>query len=221
MTGSDDCVGREEFEAVVGELREELQREREEKRELRDRVEHLETIVEDRSEDGEDPTLGDVWLAGSPAGKLVSENNRRIKDLVKDDVERPNEPDEGEPDDPPIFDLLRTPQDRLEGTERRTAFLWRDLADYGTRTPKGLVLPASDVRRVLQAAEPDDGARIESKLVRRVFRLSETLTRDVVEVFKKDGEWRLVVPPDWKERAREAAPPEKRATGGGSDSAVS
>lgn len=109
---------------------------------------------------------------------------------------------------PPIYTLLQTPEPNLQATERRTRFLWKDLGDYARKAPVGLVLSASDAKRVLNAAEPEesDAGRITSKQVGRVFHLMKDLTRDVAEIHEKDGQRQLVVPDGWENRARDAAP---------------
>lgn len=138
-----------------------------------------------------------------------------------------SDPDEGEtvdtePEDPPIYDLVRTPEhiasEVLEPTQRRTRFFWKDLSDYSRSASGGRLVTASEMRRVLQAHESDHSeTRIESTIVKRVMDLSKTLTRDVVKLKKKDGEWRMFVPNDWKERSREVF----RERHGDADSAVS
>lgn len=192
------------------ELEDELAEEREARQELEQRVAAQEDALELRTPDEADsPALEDVWIGGQPVGRLVEKTRRDVDELEDrlggDDLEAP---DELEATAPPIYDLLRTPESKVEGTERRTRFLWRDLADYATKTPAGYVLPASDARRVLNAAEPDDSpaGRVDAKMVGRVFDLSVTLTREAAFVRKKGRERQLVVPVDWEEQARAAAP---------------
>lgn len=191
-------------------LEDELEDERERRRELEQRLEQRENIFEVREpEDGSDPTLSDLWAVDAPLGRLVHRMDKRMKKLEKRlEDEDPEAAAQLEENAPPVYTLLKTPPERLKPTERRTRFLWADLSDYATRTPKGYVLPASDARRVLEAAEPEDSEadRITSNHVGRVFDLSLTLTREAAFVRKKDGERQLVVPSDWEEQAREAAP---------------
>lgn len=182
--------------------------------ELEQRVEQREELVQDRTpDDAEGTNLNDVWIADNPAGKLLEkvvqrsqENAERIEEAGEQG--EPDAVDEMDEAAPPIYTLLRTPETNLKPTERRTRFLWADLGDYASRTPKGYVLNASDARRVLEAAEPEesDATRITSNHVGRVFDLSRELTREAVEIRKKDGERQLVVPTDWQEQARAAAP---------------
>lgn len=191
-------------------LEDELEEERERRRELEDRLEDVDDLLEDRTpEDVDGTNLTDVWLAGTPVGKLVQNTKRQVEDLEKRlEDEDPEAAESLEEDAPPIYTLLQTPPESLEPTERRTRFLWADLGDYASRTPKGYVLPASDARRVLEAAEPEESeaTAITSNHVGRVFDLSLTLTRGAAFVRKKDGERQLVVPTDWEEEARDAAP---------------
>lgn len=199
-----------ERDARIDELEDELAEEREARQELEERVAEQEDALELRTPDKTDsPALEHVWIAGQPVGRLVEKTRRDVDELedqlAGDELEAP---DELEATAPPIFDLLRTPESKVEGTERRTRFLWRDLADYATKTPAGYVLPASDARRVLNAAEPDDSpaGRVDAKMVGRVFALSVDLTREAAFVRKSGRERQLVVPVDWEEQAREAAP---------------
>lgn len=160
--------------------------------------------LEERVEELEDRTpIEDVQ-------KRASQLEGRVDDLERqsDPAGEPQDPAALEDDAPPIYDVLRTPRQRLEGTERRTHFLWSDLGDYASSTPKGYVLQASDVRRVLEAAEPDesDCSRITANHVGRVFDLSVDLTRGAAFVRKNDeGERQLVVPRGWEDEARAAA----------------
>lgn len=199
-----------EKDARIDELEQALEEEREARQALEERVDEREDALELRTaEDADSPALEDVWIGGQPVGRLV-EKTRRDVDELEGRLEdgQPEAADELEADAPPIFDLLRTPESNVDGTERRTRFLWRDLGDYATKTPAGYVLPASDARRVLNAAEPEDSpaGRIDAKHVGRVFDLSVRLTREAAFVRKKGRERQLVVPVDWEEQARAAAP---------------
>lgn len=191
-------------------LEDELEEERERRRELEHALEDVPDLLEDRTpEDVEGTNLTDVWLAGQPLGKLLESTRDRLEDLEKRlEGEEAEEAATLAEDAPPIYRLLQTPAEALEPTERRTRFLWADLSDYASRTPKGYVLPASDARRVLNAAEPEDSDadRITSKQVGRVFHLSVALTREAAFIREKDGERQLVVPSNWEEEARAAAP---------------
>lgn len=190
-------------------LEDELEEERERRRELEERLEDrsVDDLLEDRSPEGEPTNFSDIWLAGQPLGRLVNRTQDRVKDLEKRlEDESPEAAEAVDEDAPPIYTLLRTPEDALKPTERRTRFLWSDLSDYASRTPKGYVLPASDARRVLEAAEPEDSdaTRIDANHVGRVFDLSVDLTRGAAFVRRKEGERHLVVPTNWEEEAREA-----------------
>lgn len=192
-------------------LEQELEEERQERQRLEERLESVEPLTVD-ADDPDDPDLEDVFLGDVPLGRKVRGYEYRLDDL-EDDLEageqgRPDAADDLEADAPPIYDVLRCPETNLGPTERRTRFLWSDLADYASRTPKGYVLPASDARRVLEAAEPEesDAHRITSKHVGRVFELSADLTRGAVFVRKEGRERQLVVPAGWQEEARDAAP---------------
>lgn len=175
---------------------------------LEERLEDREDVLEVREpEDGSDPALSDLWALDAPLGRLVHRMDKRMKKLERDlEDERPEQAAKLEENAPPIYDVLRTPVDRLKPTERRTRFLWADLSDYARKTPKGYVISASDAKRVLQAAEPDGSRcdRIDSKQVGRVFDLSETLTRGAAYVHKSKGERKLVIPTDWEDRSRAA-----------------
>lgn len=192
-------------------LEDELEQERERRRELEDALEDVPDLLEDRTPEDEDGrNFSDIWLAGAPVGKLINRTKDRVNDLEKkvEDSTDPEEPAPLEENAPPIYDVLRTPRSRLEGTERRTHFIWSDLTDYAAKTPKGYVLAASDARRVLAAAEPDDSpcTRIDPNHVGRVFDLSVDLTRGAAFVRKnEDGERQLVVPTGWEDEARAAA----------------
>lgn len=198
-------------------LEDELEAERSERRRLEDeleekdeRISDLEELLEDRTpEDEESSNFTDVLLADVPVGKVVNETRKRVDALESEQAQRePAEAEESDPTAPPIWDLVRTPESNLKPTERRARFLWKDVNDYAHSAPVGLVLPASDARRVLNAAEPDDSDadRITSKQVGRAFHLLLTLTRGAARIREQGGERQLVVPRDWEDRARAAAP---------------
>lgn len=179
--------------------------------ELEERLEQQEQLVDDRTPDDEEGSnLTDVFLADVPVGRVLNETDKRVSKLERKAISsgEPEPAEEIDEEAPPIFTLLQTPEPNLEPTERRARFLWKDLGDYAQKAPAGLVLSASDAKRVLNAAEPDesDATRISSKQVGRVFGLIQTLTRDVAEIREKDGERRLVVPEEWETKARDAAP---------------
>ncbi len=139
----------------------------------------------------------------SHALNLAFDQIRDVREQIEDN--EPTKPHESAPEDPPIYDLCKTPDDCLSANERRTKTLWTDLEDYTTLTPKGRIITGPDLIRVLRAAQDDDcETRIESKTAYRVMDLSKTLTREVIDVEKVDGRWRMLVPPDWIERARDA-----------------
>lgn len=199
----------ERVEALENEV-ESLENELEAEREQRQK---LEALVDDRTPDDEEGSnLTDVYIADVPVGRVLNETDKRVSKLERKTT--PAEPGEPEAVDdfdeaaPPIYTLLQTPEPNLKPTERRTRFLWKDLGDYARKAPVGLVLSASDAKRVLNAAEPDesDADRITSKQVGRVFYLMKDLTRDVAEIREKGGERQLVVPDGWEDRARDAAP---------------
>lgn len=203
-----------ERDARIQELEEELEEERQERQRLEQRVEQREEIVELREpENGGEPDLSNVWAVGEPLGEKLLGIGRCLEWLENKIEERqadetPQAADEMDAEAPPLYDVLRAPESSLEPTERRTRFLWNDLTDYASKTPAGYVLPASDVRRVLEAAEPEESEanRIRSKHVGRVFALSEDLTRGAAYVRKEGRERQLVVPTGWEEEARAAAP---------------
>jgi hypothetical protein len=241
---SDDYVSVEQVREIVRNetagFREELDEEREarkqletENEELRERIDQLESELEverEKRKQAEQKTNAAVahcrrlWeRVESMQTNLygnISGLHARIDESVTDPDE--NEVVDTEPEDPPIYDLVRTPEhiasEVLEPTQRRTRFFWKDLSDYTQSASGGRLVTAGEMRRVLQAHESDySDTRIESKIVKRVMDLSKTLTRDVAKVKKKNGEWRMFVPNDWKNQSREVF----QERHGGADSAVS
>lgn len=188
------------LEQAVDRLSDELEKEREARKQAERKAEAAVSHVRE------------LW-AGIEDYQDYREYNERDKATIRQDVseahEQANDPtpaacQESAPEDPPLYDVLRTPESKLEPRERRTAFLWKDLKDYSRKCPAGRVITNPELRRVLAAAEPEDGATIDSTIARRVMELSDDLTRGAVTVEKEAGRWRMVIPPDWKEKAREA-----------------
>ncbi|MCH7659173.1 MAG: hypothetical protein IH933_00850 [Euryarchaeota archaeon] len=218
---------------IVTDLADRVDRLEAENREQQERIEELESELEEEREkrkDAEqkaDAAVAHIQQLWNRIEQVHTDLYTNISGLHTRIDKSLSDPEEGEtvdtePEDPPIYDLVRTPEhiasEVLEPTQRRTRFFWKDLSDYSRSASGGRLVTAGEMRRVLQAHESDySDTRIESKIVKRVMDLSKTLTRDVVKLKKKDGEWRMFVPKDWKERSREVF----RERHGGADSAVS
>lgn len=218
----DAPVSREEFE----ELKAAFEEEREQRRALEERVDELESENEqlrERVEDvedapdvemrgeGETNEIADLWIDGLPVGKGVENQIQKVKDLDKRVFEIEGEI-ENTPDDAvgvedtedliPIQRIAMTPDENLDPRERRAKFLWRDFEDYSRKTPSGRVISSPEAKRVLSAAEPEDGAAtIDTTMVKRVFKVIAGGTRGAASKKKIDGTWRMKVPNNWKELA--------------------
>jgi len=224
----DGCVSREEFREVVDvveQLQEEIEEKDEKIEDLEERVDDVEQQLEERatvrwdSADERDATIESTDGTVYPLGRAIKTKitERDLQEHVDEVLENyaPDVDAEEENEDLlPIQQLARLPEDvaetQLNNAAHKNTYrarnVWKDIGDYGAKTPKGLVLRSGEMRRVLSALE-DDGTRIESKTVHRVMTRIEEYSAGVVEREKRDGEWLIVVPRDFQEQAREAATP--------------
>ena len=157
-----------------------------------ERIEELETELSEYKDHNE--------LDKAKIRKSVTEVSDEIEEATD-----PNSPGELDPDAPPLFNLIRTPAEQLTPTRRRAKDVWRNLTEYCTTIPAGETITGPELRRVLSASEPEDGARIKSEHARRVMEELQAQTRGAVKVSKDgDGRLQMIVPKDWNEQAREA-----------------
>lgn len=202
MCDCENCVSVEQVERIVQEavapLREQLSEEREARKRAEAKADAAIAHIREQKPLKEYRKQNELDKA--KIRKSVTEVGEEIEEATAD----PSDPAEGEPDEPPLFSVIRTPDDQLYPTRRRTKALWKDLKDYTERTPAGRVITNPQLTRVLRAIEPDEGAQIGSELARRVLEESKALTRGAVKVEKSDNRWRMVIPPDWEEQARDA-----------------
>lgn len=231
---SDAAVSREEFEQLVErvdeleeenqQLREERDQERARREDLEDRVDELEDEVESQatveweSGDHRDALLvstdGTRYPLGAKMDNALTEGD---VEHVVDDLLDEHSPSTGDVDDAgdallPIQQLAALPDDvareQLDNPAHKNTYrarnVWKDVTDYATATPRGYVLRSGELRRVLSALEDED-VRIESRTTLRVLKRIVEYSNGVVERQKRKGEWELVIPKDFEQRAKEAA----------------
>ena len=177
----------EELEDDRARLQDDLETEREQRRALEEYVED----VDDRLADG-----------------LEGVHNRISASLDQPSQDAGDALDDADDAELPIQQIARMPEEmakaHLDNMQHRNTyrarFLWRDLTDYATQTPAGFVVSSADAQRVLRAGLDD---RIETTTAKRVFDRIVSYTHGIAERRKKNGEWILVVPADWKDQAAE------------------
>ena len=214
----DDLEGRvDDLEQERDELRSDLQEERARRKDLEQRVDETATLEWDTS-DHSDLFVESTEGARYPLGRALASKPAEtdVETLIEEmleDVDVQDEPGTSADEDLlPIQQLARMPEsaarDHLDNGAQRNTFraraVWKDLGDYASRTPKGLVLRSGELTRVLNALE-DGEATIESRTALRVMERIQELSKDVVDRRKQDGEWMLVVPHDFQERAKAAS----------------
>lgn len=174
---------------------------------LAEQVEQLTGIVEQQAERIEEleTELTEYRDYNERDKAKIRKNVTEVSEEIEEANADPSDPVEGEPDDPPIFNLLRTPDDQLNPTRRRTKRIWNNLKDWSEPCPAGRVMTNPQIRKALSMSQPDEnGTKIDSTLARRVAEEIVAQTRGIAEIDKRDGRIRLVIPQGWEEKAREA-----------------
>jgi predicted nuclease with TOPRIM domain len=108
----------------------------------------------------------------------------------------------------PIQQLGRMPEhvaeQQLNNENHRNSYrarsIWKDFREYADRTPAGWVLRSGRLQRVLKAQSEETHA-IETWTAKRVMQRLVEFSNGVVEREKKNGEWMVVLPEGWQQKA--------------------
>lgn len=197
--------------------REEYERERERCEELENRVAELEDEQEDTSKRLD---------AASTHRDNIEDDIAELEDRV-DEAEQAGGLQETDtnpdPDDTPmeqICDLRREiAEDHLNENDLRARWTWENWDSLSDRTRGGTVVKASDWMTAIRTAE--DRPQIESKTRERVFKRLVSYTGGAVRTKKKNGEWRLFKPDNWRGDVKDTAAWNDAPDGLSADAAVS
>lgn len=200
-------VPREEYERER-EQRKQAERERDE---LRDRVAELEDEQEDTSKRLD---------AASTHRDNIENEIAELSDTVERGGFVPDSSADPDPDSLPIEQMADLPsavaEDALSQNDLRARWTWTNWESLSDRTRGGTVVKASDWMTAVRTAE--GRPQIESKTRERVFKRLVSYTGGAVRTKKKDGEWRLFRPDNWREDVKDTAAwndaPDSLAAGG-------
>lgn len=190
----DNYVPREKYEEER-ERREEAERERDE---LRDRVEDLEDDYEDTS----------MRLdAATTHRDTIEDELAELSDTVERGGFVPDSSDDPDPDDLPIEQMADLPsavaEDALSQNDLRSRWTWANWDSLADRTRGGTVVKASEWMKAIRTAE--GRPQIESKTRERVFKRLVSYSGGAIRTRKREGEWRLFRPDNWREDAKDVA----------------
>ena len=173
-----------------------------------DRVEHLKERVDDVTEAVEDrPTvnveddgdpLGSLTIAGAPVGRAITSKPSRtdVEDMIEDVTPTLDDGETTiqEPDTTPI-ERLAVADDVEEVTDsvsvERAVSLFRNLTDWGAKTPKGICLRPAD--NPLQLLETDRDESLAWKQYYRAAKVLERLSKGAVTFFDSDRHGKMIV----------------------------
>lgn len=168
---------------------------------LRDDVDDLRDELDDRPtvevEDGSDP-LGSVTVDGAPLGRAIKSKPSQtdVEDMIEGMTPTP---DDGEttrqdPDTTPIERLSRA-DDVDEVTDsvsvERAVSLFRNLPNWGAKTPKGICLRPKD--NPLQLLEAGCDESLAWKQYYRAAKVLERLSKGAVTFFDSDRHGKMIV----------------------------
>lgn len=211
----------QKVEEATADLRDELEHERERRREEEARADRLEERVDaleervDRAERVARASVAharrlheraddlDDWIGSSVEG--IHARISSVQEGVSEVEESTVEVEEAKL---PIQQLAEMPEHvaerHLDNENHRNSYrargVWRDLDDYADRAPVGYVLRSGDLQRVLRALD-EEGRTIESRTAQRVMDRIVEFTQGIAKKERRKGEWCLVVPEDWREQA--------------------
>lgn len=195
---SEHFVPRETHEREITRRDERIEELEDEREELQERVDDLEDYKRTHEKQHDSLTT------------LLDDRTDRICEL-EDAVERggfvaetDNDPS---PDDLPIEQMVDLPravaEDALSSNDLRARYLWENWESLSrSNGPRGgTVLKATDALKALRTAEGKP--TLESKTRERVFKRIVSYSGGLVQAKKKDGEWRLVRPTNWRDQAED------------------
>lgn len=184
----------EEVVEEVGELTETIE-------ELREDVDDVTETVDEQPEidveDDGDP-LGSVTVDGAPLGRAIKSKPSRtdVEDMIEDVTPTPDdgETTRQEPDTTPI-ERLAVADDVKEVTDsvsvERAVSLFRNLPNWGAKTPKGICLRPAD--NPLQLLEADRDESLAWKQYYRAAKVLERLSKGAVTFFDSDRHGKMIV----------------------------
>jgi hypothetical protein len=171
----------------VGELRKDID----------DVEEHVDQQPEIDVEDEGDP-LGSLTVDGAPVGRAITSKPSRtdVEDMIEDVTPTPDdgETTRQEPDTTPI-EQLAVADDVEEVTDsvsvERAVSLFRNLSNWGAKTPKGICLRPKD--NPLQLLEADRDESLAWKQYYRAAKVLEKLSKGAVTFFDSDRHGKMIV----------------------------
>lgn len=217
----DNPVTRDELDALVEKvesLEDDLEEERERRREAEQRVDDLEdrldstATVEWESSNFTDARVESADGTTYPLGPVLDNkpSEMQVEQRLDDLRERLADGDLADQDDrdapaveteTPLEDVVALPEDvaesNLSANQQRARFLAKDAREYGEAAMSGRVLKAGRVGRVLRA-----GLDVEPhpETVRRVMEILADLADDQGTLRKRAGEKRVVLEDDLLDR---------------------
>jgi len=207
----DDCLSREDVEAIVDDAVEEATAELQDTNErLRDRVDELEDELEQRATvEWDSDDVADLWVESAegsrvPLGNMVESSvsetvfESKLEDLTERlaDGDLADEPESGPSVDTetPLEDVVALPEtiaeSELTANQQRARFVASGITDYAGKSTGGWALRSSEVKKVLKAGTGCEG---HDETVRRVIDVLDQLGDDTVRVAKRNGERRIFV----------------------------
>jgi len=183
----------------ISELRDENADLQNENEELQDRVDELESRPEVDIDDESDP-VGSFTIADAPVGRvLTAKADKSDVEYVEEELEELDTP-EVDTETGPVADL--TPAEQLarggdpgEVTDspsvERAIALFKNLPEWGSKTPKGMVLRPAD--NPLSLLEADRDESLSWKQYYRAAETLEELTKGAVTFFDSDKHGKMLV----------------------------
>lgn len=168
---------------------------------LRDDVDDLRDELDDRPtvevEDGSDP-LGSVTVNGAPLGRAVKSKPSQtdVEDMIQDGTPTPNDDKTTiQEDDTTPVERLAVADDVEEVTDsvsvERAVSLFRNLPNWGAKTPKGICLRPKD--NPLELLEADRDESLAWKQYYRAAKVLERLSKGAVTFFDSDRHGKMIV----------------------------
>jgi hypothetical protein len=168
---------------------------------LRDEVDQLRDAVDDQPEvdveDDGDP-LGSVTIDGAPIGRALKSKPSRtdVKGMIEDTTPTPNDGETTiQEDDTTPVERLAVADDVEEVTDsvsvERAVSLFRNLPNWGAKTPKGICLRPKD--NPLELLEADRDESLAWKQYYRAAKVLERLSKGAVTFFDSDRHGKMIV----------------------------
>jgi DNA repair exonuclease SbcCD ATPase subunit len=197
-------VTGDEFQKLVEKvesLENELEEEREKRRQAEQRVDELEDDVDDHDDrlDDAESRLDAVGTGIEAIHDELAVLEGRLEGDLAEDVEQNAAPDV--PRETPLEDVVALPEDladrELDKRSKRARFIAMDPRDYGDKCFSGRIMTAGRIGRTLAAGLDVDP---HPETVRRVMERLDALGKDTTTLRKKNGEKRINIDEDAVDR---------------------